>query len=146
MSCKPRSQLLTEFPELAPVFTATGSLSRETGRYAFYEYLVEVYRVGRQWSREKIRKRRTRELLRLVDLKAAPQRLHAFRAIIETTLPSLGAKTSSRWTRSLEFASAANVPAEELNHFFQTNGGMANCARKAALEIPKRKYRRPTWD
>ena len=146
MPCKLVRQLLTEFPELKPVLKARDSMHLESSRYAFQKYLTEVYRVGRQWSREKIRKRRTRELQRLVDLKAAPQRLHAFRAIIETTLPSLGAKTSSRWTRSLEFASAANVPAEELNHFFQTNGGMANCARKAALEIPKRKYRRPTWD
>lgn len=138
-------QLLAEFPELKRVFKARDSMHPGNGRYFFHKYLIEVYRVGRRWSQEKIRKRRTRDLTRLAKI-PAPRGLHAFRAVIETTLPSLGAKSASRWTRSLEFALSEDVPPDGLKHFFRTNGGMANCARKAAGEIPKRRYRRPTWD
>lgn len=145
MPCKLRPQVLSQFPELKPVFTARDSMRRETGRYAFHEYLTEVYRVGRLWSRKKIRKRRTKELMQLARIEA-PRRFHAFRAIIQATLRSLDAKTASRWTRSLEFSFSENIPADKLKDFFRTKGGMANCARKAARELPKRTHRRPTWD
>ena len=145
MPKKNETRLLTEFPELAPVFKAKDMMGRENGRYAFHSYLIEVYRVGRQWAREKIRKRRTRELQQIAKIQA-PRKLHAFRAIIEATLSSLDAKTSSRWTRSLEFAFSEDVPADELKDFFRAKGGMAKCARQAALEIPIRRHRRPTWD
>lgn len=137
--------LLVKFPELAPVFKAKDSMGRESGRYAFHKYLTEVYRVGRCWSREKIRKRRTRELKRLTKIRET-DRLHAFRVIIKATYPSLCAKTASRWTRSLELAILEKVRAAKLDHFFRKKGGVAKCAREAASEIPKRRYRRPTWD
>ena len=145
MPKKTEAPLLARFPELAPVFKAKVLMGRENGRYAFHDYLTEVYRVGRQWSREKIRKRRTRELMRLAKIQA-PRRLHAFRAIIEATLTGLDSKAASRWTRSIQYAMSSDVPTDELKDFFRAKGGMANCARLAALEIPMRRYRRPTWD
>ena len=145
MPKKNETRLLPQFPELKPVLNAKGLMGRANGRYAFHGYLIEVYRVGRRWAREKIRKRRTGELTRLAKIQA-PRKVHAFRVIIEATLSSLDAKTSSRWTRSLEFAFSEDVPADELKDFFRAKGGMAKCARQAAREIPIRRHRRPTWD
>jgi hypothetical protein len=74
------------------------------------------------------------------------RRLHAFRAIIRATYPSLEAKMASRWTRALEIALLMRVPAKKLTEFFRENGGVAKLARLAARELPRRRYRRPTWD
>lgn len=144
----PRSsaqRIENQFPELAPVIAALETLNRENGRYAFLPYLTEVYRVGRSWSRQRNRKRRTRELVHVANLKERRD-LHAFRAIIETTFPSLEAKMASRWTRALEFARLEKVHPAKLSNYFRKKGGVARCARQAALELPKRRYRRPTWD
>ena len=145
MSRKQSHRLGAEFPELSPVIAALGMLDRENGRYTFHSYLIEVYRVGRTWSRQKIRKRRTRELVQVANIKER-RGLHTFRAIIEATNPSLEAKMASRWTRALEFALLEHARPAKLTEYFRKKGGVAKCARLAALELPKRRYRRPTWD
>lgn len=139
-------RLLKQFPELAPVLQANNSMRREFGRYGFYDYLTNVYRVARGWSKQKIRKRRTRQLKQLTNI-VERKRLHTFRTIMNATAVSLDAKTASRWTRSLELAALENVPSAKLALFIRKKGGIVKCARAAASEIPKRRYRRKSsWD
>lgn len=145
MAHKPGSRIDRIFPELKPVFAAAKDLKRENGRYAFHTYLTEVYRVGWHWSRRKIRKQRTKDLAYVADVEVR-RGTHSFRAIIDATYPSLQAKMASRWTRALEFALAEQAPVSKLQDYLQAKGGVAKCARKAALMLPKRTYRNPTWD
>ena len=145
MSSNSRARTVSIFPELKPVVAAISSLARQNGRYGFHQYLTEVYRVGCDWSQRKIRKRRTKELIRTAEIEAQRD-LHTFRAIIEATFPSPQAKQTSRWTRALEYALLSKIPVSELAMHFKKKGGVARCARDAAEEIPKRRYRRPTWD
>ena len=140
-----QDRLIDQFPELGPVFNVVSTLSRDNGRFYFHAYLKEVYRVVRRWSKQRIRKRNTRELAAAAELGTSPA-AHTFRVVIETTYPSLQAKTASRWTRALEYALYREISAVRLAHFFRRQGGVANCAREAASNLRKRRYRRPTWD
>jgi hypothetical protein len=145
MPCENQKKLIALFPELQPVLTAASKLNRDTGRYAFPDYQTEVYRVGWHWARQKIRKRRARELANLAETDTRDN-AHAFRVIIAATYPSLKAKMASRWTRALEFALSEQVPVSDLARYFKKYGGVAKCARRAALEIPKRQTYRRSWD
>jgi hypothetical protein len=145
MPCENQKKLIALFPELQPVLDAVTKLNRDNGRYAFQDYLTEVYRVGWHWSRLKIRKRRTKGLANLAETDTRDN-AHAFRVIIEATYPSLKAKMASRWTRALELALSERVPVPELTKYFKTSGGVATCARRAALAIPKREMYRQNWD
>jgi hypothetical protein len=145
MPCENQQNLIALFPELQPVLAAVKKLHRDNGRYAFHDYLTEVYRVGWHWSRRKIRKRRTRGLANLAETDTRDN-AHAFRVIIEATHPWLKAKMASRWTRALEFALSERVPVPALTEYFRKSGGVATCARLAALAIPKREMYRKSWD
>jgi hypothetical protein len=138
-------RVTARFPELQPVFAAVSRLSRDNGRYAFHPYLTEVYRVVRRWSRKRIRKRQARRLAYIAKTDTRPN-AQSFRVIIQATYPSLEAKMASRWTRALEYALSEQTPVSELDNYFRSSGGVAACARRAALELPKRETCRKTWD
>jgi hypothetical protein len=145
MPCENQQNLIAPFPELQPVLAAVKKLHRDNGRYAFHDYLTEVYRVVWHWSRKRIRKRQTKRLAYIAKTDTR-RNAHAFRVIIEATSPSAEAKMASRWTRALEFALSERIPISELDKYFRSSGGVAACARRAAFEIPKRGTYRKTWD
>jgi hypothetical protein len=138
-------RLTTKFPELQPVFAVVSTLSRDNGRFAFHAYLTAVYRVVWHWSRKRIRKRQTKRLAYIAKTDTRPN-AHSFRVVIQATYPSLEAKMASRWTRALEFALSEQAPVSELTKYFRKSGGVATCARRAALELPKRDTYRKSWD
>lgn len=145
MASKMLDRVTTKFPELQHVFAVVLTLSRDNGRFAFHAYLIAVYRVVCHWSRKRIRKRRTRHLAYIAKTDTRPN-AHSFRVVIQATYPSLEAKMASRWTRALEFALSENVPVSELAEYFRKSRGVANLARRAALELPKRDTHRKSWN
>lgn len=145
MACNLWERATKELPELQPVFAVVSTLTRDNGRYAFHAYLREVYRVVWHWSRKRIRKRQTKRLAYTAKIDTRSN-AHSFRVIIQATYPSLKAKMASRWTRALEFALSEQVPVSDLARYFKKRGGVARCARHAALGIPKRQTYRKSWD
>ena len=145
MASKMPDRVAAQFLELQPVLAAVSTLSRDNGRFAFHAYLTAVYRVVWHWSRKRIRKRQTKRLAYIAKADTGPN-AHSFRVVIQSTYPSLEAKMASRWTRALEFALSEEVPVSELTKYFLKSGGVATCARRAALELPKRDTYRKSWD
>jgi hypothetical protein len=127
--------LVQQFPELEAVQLAAARVHRTKARFAFYKYLRAVYRVVWRWGLAK--RRRTITLAALTG-RQGQVGLHAFRAIIDATYPSVGAKLAIRWTRALEFAFSLDTPPSRLLDFFKRSGGVANCARNAANTDPKK--------
>jgi hypothetical protein len=131
----PTSRLAQQFPELEAVQLAAARLNQTKARFAFYKYLRAVYRVGWRWG---LAKRRKTTALAALTGRQGQVGLHAFRAIIDATYPSLEAKMASRWTRALEFAFLRDIAPSQLLDFFKQSGGVANCARHAANTDPKK--------
>jgi hypothetical protein len=133
-------RLLDQFPELKAVQIAAAQVRRTRARFAFYKYLRSVYRVVWRWGLAT--RRRTATLTALTG-RQGQVGLHAFRAIIDATYPSLESKMASRWTRALEFAFSLDTPPSRLLDFFKQSGGVANCARNAANTDPKKSRQEP---
>jgi hypothetical protein len=133
-------QLAQQFPELKAVRLAAARLNQTKARFAFYKYLRVVYRAVWHWGLSKRRKTTT---LAALTGRQGQVGLHAFRAIIDATYPSLEAKMASRWTRALEFAFLRDIAPSQLLDFFKQSGGVANCARHAANTDPKKIRQEP---
>ena len=133
-------RLVEQFPELEAVQLAAARAHRTKARFAFYKYLKAVYRVVWRWGL--LKRRKTTALAKLVG---KPNRidLQPSRVIIDATYPSLEAKMASRWTRALEFALLQDIAPSGLPDFLKQEGGVANCARKAANADPKKTRQEP---
>jgi hypothetical protein len=67
------------------------------------------------------------------------------RALIEATFPALDPKQKSRWSRDLDFAALTMATADDLPTLFTISSGIADCARIAARQKPKKEIYRDAW-
>jgi hypothetical protein len=131
--------------ELAPVFKAGIRLSKSRSRFAADRYLQEVYRLYNDWKRKRLAEWYSRRIARLAGT-SVHHDMHPIRPIIDATCRYADRKRISRWVRALQFAELENVRSDRLRRFFRHNGGIAGCARKAAIIEPKRKtQQRNDW-
>ena len=113
------------------------------GKYDFYDYLEEVWKLYLKWKIAKKIKARARQLSSWYKVKLR-KNTHLTRAIIDASSKKhVGDK--SEWTRALKYAERNRSRVEKLGlrKFLESNGGPAGCAEKGATRrgAKKRKVR-----
>jgi hypothetical protein len=132
-------------PEFAaaiqPIKEAAAKLKRRSGRSEIYDLLEAIYHLHSNWKRRKIAKRSAHAFadeLKIVQRKG----MSPIRILIEVALPTFDFKQKSRWVRALEYVAYEDVSANTFRQFVLANGGLAGCARSAALANRKRRRSR----
>lgn len=116
------------------------------GKYDFYAYLEEVWKLYLKWKIAKKIKARARQLSSWYQVKLR-KNTHLTRAIIDaSSKKNVGDK--SEWTRALKYVEKNRSQAEKvgLRKFLESNGGPAGCAEKgAARRAAKKRKVRANW-
>lgn len=107
------------------------------GRFAFYKFLQEVFRLYADLRDHKAGRRAVEQIVLEFDKKPNYQN-HLFRAILDATC-SVDRKTKSRWVRALRFAWRQRCDWKHLDRFLRQNGGPAGCAKQFTQIKPKRR-------
>lgn len=119
-------------------------INRGSGRFAFYNYLIETYRLYRKWRRSGLERVIARKVARHLDLPWHKD-TSPIRIIIEATCATEASKQKSRWVRALQYAADEKTAASDLEELFRLKGGVAGCASNAARFDPKRETARDDW-
>jgi hypothetical protein len=113
-------------------------------RFREREFLQAVYRVWRQWPKDK--KRANAE--RMAKLSEVPSRksAHSLRIMMDCSSPGTDEKLRSRWTQALRYAHAQNVHSSALLEFLMegVKGGVAGAARELAKPAVRKGQKRPS--
>jgi hypothetical protein len=107
-------------------------------RFGIYKYLSDVYQVHLDLRSRRNAKKCTRRIAKLYKL-SIQRKSHPIRVLIEASAGPEDARQKSRWSQALKYAFGWRQSAERLEWFFQTNGGIAGCARKYADLKARRK-------
>lgn len=121
--------------ELAKVRIAWTRYRSTPGRDAVYIYLEAVYALVRRWQDLNFAMKYSRAALRLQH--SAPQmKPEPFGIVIFCTAdPEIAdAKTRSKFSRALRFASKAKPPNQRLTYFIKSKGGLNQCAYQFAQD------------
>ena len=134
------NELSREFARLKQLYTECSRENRPgKRRFAFYEYLYEVYALHSRW-RAAIGRRIFRA--QVADLASRPMKpdQRVLKLIIDTSCTA-DQKTRSRWGQALRYVwrrrKRQTVSREEFDAFLHCNGGVVGCAAKSAM--PKMK-------
>jgi|ERR1700729_1291522 hypothetical protein len=129
---------------IRPAKEAAALLSRGAGRFQIYSYLTIIYSIFTEWRHQKRARHSTRIL---ADAARIPLRkgISPIRVLIDATLPGAHFKQKSRWVRALEYANSEGVPTGQFREFVRANGGLAGCARLAAMTNAKRRHPVDHW-
>ena len=116
------------------------------GKYDFYDYLEEVFRLYLKWKEIKKTQARAKQLSSWYKFKLR-KNTHLTRAIIDaSSKKDVGDK--SEWTRALKYAERNRSQVEKvgLRKFLESNGGPAGCADKGATpRVGKKRKVRSNW-
>ena len=123
---------------------AASHRSAAGGRFAAYDYLEVIYSIYVAWKLARSATRNARALAAALDIPMR-QGVSVIRIVIEATWPSAETKQKSRWTRALECAHAEMTAPRSLISFIKAHGGVAGCARLAAVDDPKKRTDRDDW-
>jgi hypothetical protein len=141
---RPTSLDCKTWNSIEPIFRASRRAQRETGRFRFYPYLVEVFRTYKVWKDRGISKTMARHVAKAFN---TPRRTStsSVRTLIDATFSGLDSKQKSRWARALQFAALAKATPEQLPMLFKNYSGIAGCARLAAKQTPAKETYRDDW-
>lgn len=128
---------------IRPAEEAAARPRRRVGRFEIYDLLGAIYRVHVDWKRRKIAKRSVRILARELNI-VRRKGMSPIRVLIEATFPEADFRQKSRWVRAIEYVASEGVPLRQFRRFLRRHGGLAGCARRAAMV--NRKRRRPEGD
>jgi hypothetical protein len=116
---------------------AASRVVRGTDNSEIYDYLTIIYSIYSEWRHQKRAKHSARLL---AEAKKIPLRkgTSPIRVLIDATLLGGDLKQKSRWVRALEYANSERVPTAQFRKFVRAHGGLAGCARLAAMTNEKR--------
>lgn len=123
---------------------AAAQLDRGTGSSEIYDYLTIIYSIYSEWRHQKRAKRSARVLAEAKKI-LLRKGTSPIRVLIDATLPGANFKQKSRWVRALEYANSERVPTAQFRKFVCANGGLAGCARLAAMTNEKRCHPAGYW-
>jgi len=129
---------------IGPAKDAAALMVGGAGSSEMYDYLTIIYSIYCEWRRQKRAKHSARLLAEAANI---PLRkgMSPIRILIDATLPGADLKQRSRWVRALEYAHSEGVPAGQFRKFVRANGGLAGCARLAAMTNAKRRHPVGLW-
>ena len=123
---------------------AAALVVRGAGSSEIYAYLRIIYSIYREWRHQKNAKQSARRLAEAGHI-SLRKGTSPIRVLIDATLPGADLKQKSRWVRALEYASSEGVPTAQFCKFVRTHGGLAGCARLAAMTYEKRYHPVGYW-
>jgi hypothetical protein len=146
-------RMITKYPpgslgslsaSIGPAKQAAALVVRGTGSSEIYEYLTIIYSIYGEWRQQRRTKRSARVLAEAANI---PLRkgMSPIRILIDATLPDAHFKQKSRWVRALEYANSERVPTAQFGKFVRAHGGLAGCARLAAMTNEKRRHPVGYW-
>jgi hypothetical protein len=104
-------------------------------RFAFYEYLYEVYAIHAHWRAQARVREIRRHIADLVQVRLRPTQ-HMVKLLIDASCTA-DHKTRSRWGQALRYVwqrcKRITMSRQEFNPFLHCNSGVAGCAAKSAL-------------
>jgi hypothetical protein len=135
---------LSSSARIGPAKDAAALVVFRGGSSEVYEYLTAIYSIYCEWRRQKRAKRSARVLAEAANIRLR-KGTSPIRVLIDATLPSAPFKQKSRWVRALEYANSERVPTAQFRKFVRANGGLAGCARLAAMTNAKRRHPVDHW-
>jgi hypothetical protein len=90
-----------------------------------------VYAVYRRWPKA-LKKARAEQMAKFAEIRCR-RSSHPIRVIIDCSSPSTDAKTKSKWTRALRYATLQNVMSENLCEFLMEKGKGGLAGRATAF-------------
>jgi hypothetical protein len=116
------------------------------GKYDFYDYLEEVWKLYSKWKEANKAHARAKRLAAMYKFKLR-KNTHPIRAIIDAS-STKGVGDKSEWARALKYGEKNRSQVEKvgLKRFLESNGGPAGCAAKGARRrVAKRRKVRSNW-
>ena len=109
-------------------------------RFAFYEYLYQVYAMHAHWRAQARVREIKRHIADLVQVRLRPTQ-HMVKLLIDASCTA-DHKTRSRWGQALKYIwrrrKRKTVSRLDFQDFLHCNGGVVGCAAKAAVPKMKR--------
>lgn len=115
----------------------THEKTKRKSKFADYKYLRSVLRAHNYFEENDLLEHLA-EIAPSVLMTPVRSGQHPLRTIIDASCDR-GGKTSSRWTRALEFAVLKNIPPDDLLRFLRANNGISGCADLASKTAPSRR-------